>query len=105
MTRADASPLDWLMAWYRSRCDGDWEHQHGVRIGTIDNPGWSLDVDIAETVHAGTSMPQKLIERSENDWIFAEVKDDVFRARGGTGNLSEMINLFASFIEGRLKAE
>jgi Immunity protein 53 len=30
-------------------CDGDWEHSSGVSIGTIDNPGWSLDVELAET--------------------------------------------------------
>jgi hypothetical protein len=101
MSSFDVQPIEWLMAWYRSQCDGDWEHQNGVRIGTIDNPGWSLDVDLAETPHAGRSVPQKLIERSEDDWIFAEVKDDVFRARGGPGNLSEMIKLFAAFVEGQ----
>jgi hypothetical protein len=94
-------PIEWLMAWYRLQCDGDWEHQHGIRIGTLDNPGWSLDVDLAGTPHAGKSLPQKMLERSEHDWVFTEVKDDVFRARGGPGNLSEMIESFAAFVDGR----
>lgn len=94
-------PIDALMAWYRSQCNGDWEHQHGVRIGTLDNPGWTLDVDLAETPHAGSSMPQKMIERSDADWLFVEIQNDVFRARGGSGNLAEMIELFTAFIEGR----
>jgi hypothetical protein len=89
------------MGWYRSRCDGDWEHQHGVRIGTLDNPGWSLDVDLDETPQAGETLPQKMIERSEDDWIFVEVKDGHFRARGGPGNLAEMIESVAAFVEGR----
>lgn len=105
MTRLPVPPLDWLMTWYKSHCDGDWEHQHGVRIGTIDNPGWSLDVDLAETPLAGRVVPKKLAERSEDDWLFFEVKDDVFRARGGAGNLSEMIDLFADFVEDRLTLE
>jgi hypothetical protein len=98
----DVPSIEWLMAWYRTQCDGDWEHQHGVRIGTLDNPGWSLDVDLAETPQAGKWLPQKMTERSEDDWVFVEVKDDVFRARGGPGNLSEMIDLFAAFVEDRL---
>lgn len=101
MTSSEADPLERLMGWYRSRCDGEWEHQHGVRIGTIDNPGWSLDVDIAETPQAGRSVSRRLVERSAGDWVFVEVKDDVFRARGGPGNLAELITLFAAFVEDR----
>jgi hypothetical protein len=96
-------PLAWLMAWYRSRCDGDWEHQNGIRIGTIDNPGWSLDVDLAETDHAACILPQKLIQRSDDDWVFFEMKESLFRARGGPENLSELIRIFADFIERKPK--
>lgn len=46
-------------------------------------------------------MPQKMIERSDADWLFVEIQNDVFRARGGSGNLAEMIELFTAFIEGR----
>jgi len=83
MTRQDMPPVEALMAWYRSQCNGDWEHQHSVRIGTLDNPGWSMDVDLADTAQSGRSLPQRMLERSEDDWLFVEVKDDVFRARGG----------------------
>jgi hypothetical protein len=91
------------MAWYRSQCDGDWEHQHGVRIGTLDNPGWSLDVDLAGTPQAGRELPQKMIERSETDWVFVEIKNEAFRARGGPANLLEMLGLFLAFLEDRLR--
>jgi hypothetical protein len=30
------------MEWYTKQCNGDWEHSYGIRIDTIDNPGWSL---------------------------------------------------------------
>jgi hypothetical protein len=101
MRSQSVRPIEWLMSWYQSQCDGDWEHQHGVRTGTLDNPGWSLDVDLADTSQTGKSIPQTIIERSEDDWVFLEVKDDEFHARGGPGNLLEMIELFAAFIEGR----
>jgi hypothetical protein len=32
--------LTWLQAWYAEQCDGDWEHQFGVSVETLDNPGW-----------------------------------------------------------------
>ena len=100
MNRQDLPAIKSLMEWYRSQCDGDWEHQHGVQIGTLDNPGWSLDVDLAETPQAGRSIAKKMIERSKDDWVFFEVKDDIFHARGGPLNLEEMISSFLAFVEG-----
>ncbi|HEY0134050.1 MAG TPA: Imm53 family immunity protein, partial [Nannocystis sp.] len=38
-----------LQTWYASMCDGDWEHRFGVRITTLDNPGWHVRIDILET--------------------------------------------------------
>ncbi|MFE2849501.1 Imm53 family immunity protein, partial [Streptomyces scopuliridis] len=38
---SDSEPLlDWLQNWYTQQCDGDWEHEWGVKIATLDNPGW-----------------------------------------------------------------
>jgi hypothetical protein len=31
--------LPWLQGWYATQCDGDWEHEYGVSIETLDNPG------------------------------------------------------------------
>ncbi|MFE4959105.1 Imm53 family immunity protein [Streptomyces sp. NPDC056653] len=37
---SDAEPLlDWLQNRYAQQCDGDWEHEWGVKIATLDNPG------------------------------------------------------------------
>src|SRR5664280_3839686 len=41
--------LQQLQGWYESQCDGDWEHTYGLRIETLDNPGWSLTVDLEDT--------------------------------------------------------
>ncbi|MEW1657997.1 Imm53 family immunity protein [Streptomyces sp. NPDC093707] len=40
-------PLSSLTAWYTSQCDGDREHEYGIRIETLDNPGWSVEIDRA----------------------------------------------------------
>ena len=44
--------LQRLQDWYSAQCNGDWEHQQGVRIESLDNPGWALDIDLADTTLA-----------------------------------------------------
>ncbi|MHC3815880.1 Imm53 family immunity protein [Streptomyces sp. DT9] len=47
---SDVEPLlDWLQNWYAQQCDGDWEHEWGVKIATLDNPGWTIEIDLKET--------------------------------------------------------
>lgn len=31
--------LSWVEDWYKEHCDGVWEHDYGITIGTLDNPG------------------------------------------------------------------
>lgn len=42
--------LEWLGEWFQQQCDGDWEHEFGVAIETLDNPGWSFRVDLTGTL-------------------------------------------------------
>ncbi|MFN9911239.1 MAG: Imm53 family immunity protein, partial [Pirellulaceae bacterium] len=53
--------LEDIEAWYRAQCDGDWEHSWGVKIGTLDNPGWSLEVNLV-----GTSLEEASFEPLEH---------------------------------------
>lgn len=32
--------LERLEEWFENNCDGDREHGAGIRIETLDNPGW-----------------------------------------------------------------
>ncbi|OAX48412.1 hypothetical protein gpAD87_09590 [Paenibacillus sp. AD87] len=41
--------LKWLQNWYLENCNGDWEHSYGVKIDTVDNPGWSVEIDLTDT--------------------------------------------------------
>ncbi len=97
--------LESLMNWYQSNCDGDWEHQNGLEIQTLDNPGWWLEVDLIGTSMDGCVIPRRLIERTENDWVNVNTKKNKFEASGGPGNLAEIIGLFVAFVEGRLNLD
>ncbi len=41
--------VEQIQAWYAAQCDGGWEHQYGVSIETLDNPGWCVMVDLSGT--------------------------------------------------------
>ncbi|MCP3917913.1 MAG: hypothetical protein GY711_20390 [bacterium] len=58
-----------LESWFASHCDGDWEHGWGVRINTLDTPGWSVDIDLAGTALSRQALSRIQEEREEHDWI------------------------------------
>ncbi|MGL5263779.1 MAG: immunity 53 family protein [Candidatus Rhabdochlamydia sp.] len=87
----------WLQEWYQSYCNGDWEHGCGVQLRTTDNPSWSLTIDLEATDLEYANLPEIKIDRSEENWIFCEVKEDKFEARCGIGNLLEILKIFRNW--------
>jgi hypothetical protein len=86
--------LTWLQSWYVEQCDGDWEHMYGVRIATLDNPGWSVDIDLTATPLEDLEQARHFDERDENDWISYELKESKFIGHCGPQNLEELISIF-----------
>lgn len=88
-----------LVSWYTQQCDGEWEHDNGVRIVTLEDPrGWMLEIDLTDTTCASIAAPRKVIERSRTDWVSIEIEDGHFRARGGPANLTELISSFSQLV-------
>jgi hypothetical protein len=88
------SAIQKLQEWYRSRCDGDWEHGFGVKITTLDNPGWSLTINLIDTPLEKKSFTPYEYEFSDIDWISCRVEEKQFRAAGGPMKLEELIEVF-----------
>ena len=89
-----------LQDWYQSQCNDDWEHQYGVTIDTLDNPGWSLKVDLT-----GTDLEKKAFSEvaygvdkdshpESDDWVSCQVKEGKFIGFGGPHKLEETIQVF-----------
>src|SRR5437868_5247403 len=91
------SPLDHLERWYLSNCHGNWEHTYGVRIETLDNPGWDIEIDLADTSLEHRSFEVARIERSVNDWYSCGVENKKFKAACGPTNLAEAITIFVQW--------
>jgi hypothetical protein len=94
---APGTSIDNLQRWYRSQCDGDWEHGEGIKIETLDNPGWSVSVSLLGTDLERANFDRVELQRSDEDWVHAWVEDDRWQAACGAMNLDEALQLFASW--------
>jgi hypothetical protein len=95
----DMDALSLLQEWYSTQCNGYWEHQWGVKIDTLDNPGWMLEIDLIETRAAQRALERNRIERSEHDWIEYWVESKKFKAAMGPRNLAEAVRIFHNWFE------
>ncbi|WP_327358493.1 immunity 53 family protein [Streptomyces sp. NBC_01304] len=92
--------FDWLQRWYTEQCDGDWEHSWGIKIGPLDNPGWTVAIDLEKTSLEDRDYSAESVRRSETDWIFTRVQERRFEASCGPGNLTEVLTMFRLWAEG-----
>ena len=83
-----------LQEWYHSYCNGEWEHDFGVEIGTIDNPGWTMEINLSGTRNEKIPFDRIKIERSEDDWIHAWAENKTFNLACGPLNLEEGLEIF-----------
>jgi hypothetical protein len=93
------STIIWLQNWYNSQCNGDWEHSFGIRIGTLDNPGWSVKINIKETNLESYEFDSGLIENNNNDWYTYKFEDGEFKAYGDPSKLEFLLSKFKEEIE------
>ena len=86
-----------LQRWYQSQCDGEWEHSHGLTIDTLDNPGWSVEIDLAGTPLAKQPFAEVQRLEHETDWIDCRVRDGKFEGYGGPFMLEEVLKIFLAW--------
>jgi Immunity protein 53 len=88
-----------LQAWFAAHCDGNWEQEYGVTIGTVEDPGWELRVDVVGTPLAGSELLRERTVRTAENWFEARCDGYTFHAVGGPHNLDELLDSFMSFAE------
>ena len=92
-----ATALAELQDWYAAQCNGDWEHSFGVVIETLDNPGWSVVIDLDETPLACRARPPLKQHVSEQDWLDVQISDAKFVAAGDPMKLLQILTAFDEF--------
>lgn len=83
-----------LQAWYHAHCNGDWEHEYGIRLENLDNPGWSLSIPISDTELESREFVPSQWDHGLGDWVSCRVENRVFRGDGGSQNLADILRLF-----------
>jgi hypothetical protein len=88
------SVLKDLQNWYESQCGKNWEDQFGVEIGTLDNPGWEVAIDLADTGLESKAFQEIKSLGDEKDWIRCWVEGKRFHGVGGPQKLEEILGIF-----------
>lgn len=91
--------LQWLQEWFRSQCNGSWEHTYAIRIDTLDNPGWGVRIDIYETELEGKAFEKIENLDDDDDWMVCEVKKGKFIGGGDTSKLEKILQVFKDWAE------
>ncbi len=89
--------LAFISRWFAARCDGRWEHQFGISIETIDNPGWTIVIDLRATPLERSSFAPINSNVRDSDWIKCEVVDGKFTGAGDPSKFGAILRLFVDF--------
>ena len=84
-----------LEQWYAKQCDGTWEHQRGIVIDTLDNPGWSVTIDLDGTDLEGIQMEPISSDNGEHDWRYCKIEGGKFIGHGDSLKLEVILEVFA----------
>lgn len=90
--------LQWIQQWYKQQCDGDWEHSNGIKIESLDNPGWQIKIDLEGTVLEGDEIEYNLVEQDPIDWYGLKIEKNVFHAACDPNKLSVLLEKFRELI-------
>ena len=92
--------LNKLAEWYSSQCDGDWEHGAGIKIATLDNPGFAVDIDLRGTPLESTPYTELKDEYDTEDrWMICRRTTERFEARCAISRLEDVISAFLKWSE------
>jgi len=90
--------LTWLASWFVSQANGSWEHQYGIKIESLDNPGWCVTIELGDT--SLLSKPFEMIQRDlgESDWMTCRIVEGKFEGFGDSQRLTEIIEVFRDWV-------
>lgn len=92
------SNINWLEKWYKHHCNGPWEHLYGIKIETLDNPGWHVEINLNETEYVNLKQKNSIRDMGSNDWINCSIVDGTFNGCGDCMKLEEIIETFKEWV-------
>lgn len=83
-----------LQDWYLSHCDGNWEHKYGISIESLDNPGWTVDIGLANTELEGVPFADITDLAPEHEWLRCWSDGTSWHGAGGPLMLAPLLRRF-----------
>ncbi len=83
-----------IQRWYNAQCDNDWEHDFGLTIKTLDNPGWLVEIDLADTLLEDQPFEPMSVDNARGIWLSCHVAESIFRGAGDPSQLSRILEVF-----------
>ena len=80
--------------WFRSNCNGDWEHGYGITMETLDNPGWMVKIYLYDTELEDKLFETIVIKNNNNDWLECKVENYFFIGMGDVDKLETILQIF-----------
>ncbi|WP_162428212.1 immunity 53 family protein [Pontibacter pudoricolor] len=93
--------LVWLQQWYTSQCDGEWEHDEGIKIYSSDNPGWVVEINVKATDVETLEKSWELHEESEDNWFGYSIQNGIFSSAGDPTKLILLLLIFKGLLKKR----
>lgn len=95
----DNNTLNEIQKWFKSQCNGDWEHNYGLTIETLDNPGWHVTIDLKDTILPALPDMELRVEKNEKDWYMVMIRDGKFTGSGDPLKLEIILQKFLELIQ------
>ena len=89
--------LEDIQRWYTAQCDGDWEHGFGLSIQTLDNPGWSVKINLEDTLLENLPFEPIRVDNGSGTWLSCLVNERFFVGHGDPSQLSRILEIFLSW--------
>ena len=84
-----------IQDWYKLNCNGNWEHSYGYSIATLDNPGWIVKIDLAETCLEKLNYKSEFQNsKNKHDWFIFKTNNKVLEIACGPENLNQVLKIF-----------
>lgn len=94
------STLQRLSKWYSAQCNGDWEHDWGFKISTLDNPGVAVEVNLDGTLMADVPFEEKKEKMESTDgWMICRRVGSRFEGAGAPSRLEDILVTFLDWTE------
>ena len=87
--------IERIQDWYKINCNGDWEHSYGCKIETLDNPGWAIKIDLAETALENLEFQREFQNpNNDNDWFQIRTENKMLNIYCGPENMKSTFEIF-----------